>query len=155
VGTPDVWGLAVRVPTGQGGGYGDLLFASTGRGRLTRFTLLPSWSARARPLTTLLPYRTVAGPLLLSAEYDDEHTVTLSWAVLTGAWHAFAELSLREDELVEDEDALVSFDPVATCVPGLATYEWTRLLREPSYATARLSRARADRHERGPAAGGG
>jgi len=38
---PDVFGLALRVPT-AGGRYGDLLFASTGLGRLTRFTLTPA-----------------------------------------------------------------------------------------------------------------
>ena len=32
---PDIFGLAVRVPT-EGGRHGDLLFASTGLGRLTR-----------------------------------------------------------------------------------------------------------------------
>jgi hypothetical protein len=35
---PDIFGLAVRVPT-EGGRHGDLLFATTGLGRITRFTL--------------------------------------------------------------------------------------------------------------------
>src|SRR5215213_722166 len=68
---PDVFGLALRVPT-AGGRYGDLLFASTGLGRLTRFTLTPARSLYGRPLTTLLPYRTPAGAVLLSAVFESE-----------------------------------------------------------------------------------
>jgi hypothetical protein len=37
---PDIFGLAVQVPT-QDGRHVDLLLASTGVGRLTRFTLAP------------------------------------------------------------------------------------------------------------------
>jgi hypothetical protein len=135
---PDIFGLALRVPTG-GGGYGDLLFASTGLGRLTRFTLTAARSPYRRPLTTLLPYRTSAGPVLLSAVFRDETTVGLSWAVGAGAWHPFAELRLR-DEPVGEADGPVSFDPVRNTLPGLVTYDWVRRLREPAYLTARRSR---------------
>ena len=79
-GLPDIFGLALRVPTPDGG-HGDLLLASTGLGRLTRFTLTVSRSPRRRPLTTLLPYRTPCGPVLISAVYGDEHTIVLSWAL--------------------------------------------------------------------------
>ena len=101
---PDIFGLAIRVPTG-GGGHGDLLFASTGLGRLTRFTLTAAWMLYGRPLTTLLPYRTLAfGPVLLSAVFRDERTVALAWAVRAGTWHPFAELSLDEDPVDEAGD---------------------------------------------------
>src|SRR4051812_28719388 len=73
---PDIFGLAVRVST-PGGGHGDLLFATTGLGRLTRFTLTPARTAHSRPMTTLLPYRTPAGAVLLSAVLDAETTVEL------------------------------------------------------------------------------
>ena len=63
---PDIHGLALRVPRDDGG-HGDLLFATTGLGRLTRFVLTASGTPYGRPLTTLLPYRTVHGPLLLAA----------------------------------------------------------------------------------------
>ncbi len=134
---PDIFGLAIRVPTG-GGGHGDLLFASTGLGRLTRFTLTAAWTPYGRPLTTLLPYRTLAGPVLLSAVFRDERTVSLAWAVRAGTWHPFAELSLDEDPV--DEAGTVSFDPVRNVLPGLGVYPWVRRLREPSYSTARRSR---------------
>jgi hypothetical protein len=135
---PDIFGLAVRIATGPGR-HGDLLFASTGLGRLTRFTLTAARSPHGRPLTTLLPYRTPAGPVLLSAVHVQENTLALSWAVGTGSWNRFAELRLG-DEPAEATDAPVSFDPVRNVLPGLETYDWVRRLREPAYLTARRSR---------------
>ena len=135
---PDIFGLALRVPTGEGR-YGDLLLASTGLGRLTRFTLTVARSPYRRPLTTLLPYRTPAGPVLLAAVFRDETTIDLSWAVGSGAWQPFAELRLR-DEPAGGADASVSFDPVRKTLPGLETYDWVHRLREPAYRTARRSR---------------
>jgi hypothetical protein len=135
---PDIFGLAVRVPT-ERGRHGDLLFASTGLGRLTRFALTPARSPYARPLTTLLPYRTPSGAVLLSAVFRDEITVALSWAVGSGSWHPFAELLLHK-EPVDEPDPLLSFEPVRYTLPGLETYDWVRRLRGPSYITARRSR---------------
>lgn len=136
---PDIVGLAVRVPT-PGGRHGDLLFASTGLGRVTRYMLIPGRSPYARPLTTLLPYRTSAGPMLLSTVFVDETLLRLSWAVGSGAWHPFATLALDRPP-VDEPDPLISFDPVANVLPGLETYEWVRRLRAPAYDTARRSRA--------------
>jgi hypothetical protein len=92
-------------------------------------------------LTTLLPYRTLAGPVLLSAVFRDKTTVMLSWAIRTGAWHPFAELRL-DVEPVDEPDAPISFEPVGSSVLGLATYDWVRRLRAPAYATARRARQR-------------
>jgi hypothetical protein len=135
---PDIFGLAVRVPTSNGQ-HGDLLFASTGLGRVTRYTLTASRRPFCRPLTTLLPYRAPAGPVLLSAVFRDETTVALAWAIGSGAWHSFAELALR-DAPADEADLPVSFDPVRNTLPGLENYEWVRRLREPSYTDARSSR---------------
>lgn len=134
---PDIFGLALRVPTGSG--HGDLLFASTGLGPLTRFTLTPARSPYTRPLTTLLPYRTPTGAVLLSAVFRDETTLRLAWARGSGAWHPFAELLLHQDP-ADAGDAPLSFEPVLNTVPGLETYEWVRRLRGPAYATARRTR---------------
>jgi hypothetical protein len=136
-GVPDVFGLALRVPTADGQ-YGDLLFATTGLGRLTRYTLTPARSVRGRPLTTLLPYRTSAGPVLLSAVSPEERTWTLSWAVGSGPWHSFAHLMLLAPAGTGDTE--LSFDPVRNSPPGLNSYRWVTRLREPSYAGARRSR---------------
>jgi hypothetical protein len=135
---PDIYGLAIRVPTDDGA-HGDLLFASTGLGRLTRFTLTLARSPSRRPLTTLLPCRTPAGGVLLSAVFHAENKLELAWAIRTGRWHPFAELVLHNDP-ADEADLPVSFDPVRNALPGLEPYDWVRLLREPSYATARRSR---------------
>ena len=146
---PDIFGLAMRVPT-TGGRHGDLLFASTGLGRFTRCMLTPTRSPNGRPLTTLLPYRAPAGPLLLSAVFQDERTVSLAWAVGSGAWHRFAELRL-DDEAFQRADASLSFDPVGNTLPGLVNYDWVRRLRDPAYGTARRSRREPGAIERGSA----
>ena len=57
---PDIHGLAIRVPLPDQA-FGDLLLASTGYGRLSRYVLTPSRETYGRPMTTLLPYRTDAG----------------------------------------------------------------------------------------------
>ncbi len=135
---PDIYGLAIRVPTSDGG-HGDLLLASTGLGRLTRFLLTCARSPYRRPLTTLLPYRTPAGPVVLSAVFRTETTLMLSWALGSGAWHPFAELRLN-DAPVDEPDTPLSFDPVRNTMPGLVTYDWVRRLRAPAYVTAQRPR---------------
>jgi hypothetical protein len=136
-GFPDIFGLAIRVPTGADR-HGDLLFATTGLGRLTRYTLTAGRSPYARPMTTLLPYRTDAGPILLAARYREEWHVDLLWALRSRPWQPFAELRLEPEPV--DLDADVSFDPVRNTLPGLENYDWVRRLRQPSYVTARRSR---------------
>ena len=133
---PDIQGLALRVD--PGGSPGDLLFATTGHGRLTRFVLTPSRSF-GRPMTTLLPYRAPAGPVLLGAERVDDTAFELSWATITGPWQPFADLSLLPDG--DGRRPEISFDPMLHLVPGLEPYDWVRRLREPSYLGARRSRS--------------
>ncbi len=141
---PDVHGLAVRVRTDDG--PADLLFATTGFGRITRFTLTPAWTAHGRPMTTLLPYRSPHGPLLLGAVADPR--ADDRWALLCaspgGRWTPFGRLRLHDPvgPTVED-DADLSFDPVRHTAPGLENYAWVRRLREPAYLTARRSRTDA------------
>jgi hypothetical protein len=135
---PDIHGLAIRVPT-EGGRHGDLLFASTGLGRISRFTLTAARSPYRRPMTTLLPYRTPVGAVLLAAVFRDATKVELAWATRSGGWHPCADLALHTDPS-DHADLPVSFDPVRNTLPGLEPYDWVRQLREPSYATARQSR---------------
>jgi hypothetical protein len=133
---PDVHGLAVRVPTSSGDG--DILFATTGFGRITRFVLTASRHPRTRPLTTLLPYDTDSGPVLLAAEGTDPGSYDLSWARPSGEWHPFGVLLLSTSR---SDDAEISFDPVARQIPGLRQYPSVRRLRAPAYFRARRSRA--------------
>lgn len=133
---PDIAGLALRIELP--GGPADILLASTGTGPLTRFLLAPRLPGRPGVLTSLLPYRAPAGPVLLSAVPVDERTFELRWADGTGPWRTFAVLHLGA--LRQDQE--VSFDPVLNTAPFLDQYAWVRRLREPSY---QLARARSDR----------
>jgi hypothetical protein len=132
---PDIHGLALRVPTADG--FGDILFASTGWGRLGRFVLTASRDPRRRPMTTLLPYRTESGPVLLGARSVGSETYDLSWAHPDGDWHVFGSLRLSTQR-AGDQD--ISFDPVLHPVGGLEQYPAVERLREPSYDNARRSR---------------
>lgn len=135
---PDIHGLAVRVVLD--GAEADILLASTGLGRVARYVLTASRRTTGRPLTSLLPYRSPRGPLLLAAVPEAEHAFELRWAGPVGPWHTFGRLELGAPF---GDDQAVSFDPVLHVVPGLAQYPWVRLLREPAYWTARARSGRA------------
>lgn len=132
---PDVAGLAVRVRKDRTR-HGDLLLASTGWDPVTRHLLVPAWRAN-QPLTTLLPYRSPAGPLVIGARPVDERTWELTWAPVGGTWRHLGELTT---ELPLPDDAEASYDPVTNPLPGLEQYAWVSHLREHSYATARRLR---------------
>lgn len=134
---PDVFGLAVRVEL-EGGRHGDLLFSTTGTGPLTRFALAPAFTTQ-HAMTTLLPYRTPSGPVLLRAVPRGGRVVELAWARGTREWQPFGTLHLDDaPELAADAD--VSFDPVLNPIPGLPPYGWVTRLREPAYRSARQAR---------------
>ena len=134
---PDIHGLAVRV-TNPDGSPGDLLLATTGWGRLTRFVLTASRTTYGRPMTTLLPYRTEGGPLLLGARSASPGVVELACAVRGGPWRRFAELAVSGEDAPDQE---ISFDPVLHQVASLEQYPAVLRLREPAYSSARRSRA--------------
>ena len=139
---PDIHGLAIRVPAPRGGtdeGVGDILFATTGSGRATRFVLTLTRNPCARPLTTLLPYETDTGPVVLAADCSlGGDTYELAWARPTGDWHNFAVLRLSTRH---SDNADLSFDPVRRQIPGLRQYPAVTRLREPAYLRARRSRS--------------
>ena len=131
---PDVHGLALRVLLPDG--PGDVLMNTAGFGRWTRYALVPTRSAYARPLSTLIPYRTVAGPVLIGAREVGPDRLELTCAVDGGPFRVFGEVALGPRH--EDQD--VSFDVVTHTLPGLEQYDAVRRLRAPSYAAARASR---------------
>ena len=141
---PDVHGLAIRLQLD--GAEADILLANTGLGRLTRYVLTPTRQPTGRSLTSLLPYRSPRGPLLLAAVPDSERSFDLRWAGPVGPWQSFARLELGAPC---GDDVRVSFDPIINVVPGLAHYDWVRLLREPAYWAAR---SRTDRRVSPPRA---
>jgi hypothetical protein len=139
---PDVQGLAIKLELD--GAAADILLASTGLGRLTRYVLTATRRPSGRPLTSLLPYRSPRGALLLAAVPESEHAYELRWAGPVGPWHTFGRLELGAPV---GDDLTVSFDPIVNVVPGMTQYSWVRKLREPAYWTAR---ERTDRSARPP-----
>lgn len=137
---PDVLGLAVRIPVGVGQGYGDVLLATTGSGKLGRYLLRPARRPDAATHSSLFPFRTPSGPILLAAfpSTDRPGHYALAHSGLTGDWTRFGTLQLLPP--AEHADAPVSFDPVVNAVPGLDSYPWARRLRQYAYAGARRAR---------------
>jgi len=149
---PDILGLAFSFEADDGSRH-DLLLATTGLGRLSRFLLLPGRDSLNSTYTCLFPYTAPRGSLLLAAvparnrpavAFDDlpaaDHVWPISFRMLVAApresWQPFGELTLAA---ARHEDAATSlrFDPVVFPLPGLRWHPWLAQLREPSYAAAR------------------
>jgi hypothetical protein len=138
---PDVDGLALRLPVE--GGLADLLFAATGTGRWTQHVLLPHPSGARVPLTTLLPFESGAGHLVLGLFPDDPDDrddrdgtgLDLRVSVRSGPWRPLGRLTLEPLD-VEDPPEL-RFDPLRNTPPGLGTHPLIVRLRDPAYVAAR------------------
>ena len=136
---PDILGLALRVPY-DGSRHGDLLLASTGTGALSRFVLRLARRPGV-PYSSLFPYRSPIGPLLLAAIplARDGTRFELAWSTLTSSWTPFGTLEVRSD-WDDASDAPISFDPVLNELPGLHSYSWAARLRRFAYAGSRRAR---------------
>ncbi|MFT2712851.1 hypothetical protein [Clavibacter sp. Sh2126] len=159
---PDVLGLALRIPDG-GGTTVDLLLATTGLSPLGRFLLAPRRALSGARLTTLMPYRGSAGPVLVGVLVDADPPLPAGAADLgralatrpagmrlvhatpRGRWHVAARIELGHDAS-GPLDTATRADPVLAAPPGDTTYPWTRRLRAPGYRAARRGRPVASRH---------
>jgi hypothetical protein len=144
---PDIMGLALRIPGGGAdGGTADLLFASTGTGRLTRYILKFRTSAAAGPLTTMLPLAGPAGNIVLRLD-PEQHHYRLSYSRNSGPWRAVGRVSLessrepgqRSSGPVGPDDARLRFRPVGQPPTGLSVPTWIRAARSPAYGIARFA----------------
>ncbi|MFT2753695.1 hypothetical protein [Clavibacter sp. Sh2088] len=159
---PDVLGLALRIP-GESGTTVDVLLASTGLSPVGRFLLGPRRAFSGARLTTLMPYRGTAGPVLVGVLVDVDPPLPagaadLGRALATraarmrlvhatpgGRWHVAARIELTHDA-AGPLDTATRADPVLAAPPGDTTYPWTRRLRAPGYRAARRGRPVASRH---------
>ena len=151
-GWPDILGLALRISTEAG--PADVLLASTGMSRPGRLILTAHRHASNSKLTSLMPYKGSAGPVLLAAfperagrslpatpEAFRRALDTASWTLglyharPAGRWIRFGTLALTLDPATADLPT--RFDPLENSLPGAGTYGWTRRLRKPSYEVAR------------------
>lgn len=128
---PDVRGFAMRV-----GDRTDVLLSSGGRGPVARFVLIPRFRRRT-VMTSLVPFRSDAGPVLLSACPTPDRSIwTLEWARGAGPWHRLGTLTCVADPSTA-RDRPVRFDPVLNSPAGLPPYRWAARLRRPAYAWSR------------------
>lgn len=149
---PDIHGLAITF-TGDEGERHDLLLATTGLGRWSRFVLIPRSGAYTCPYGSLFTYRSPRGLVLLSAaplstrnppEPPMAASFRLQVASVTGPWHTFGTLELTAPARGLGDDP-VRFDPLVYPLPGLHWPVALERLREPAYAAARRTPARVRR----------
>jgi hypothetical protein len=136
----DILGLALRITVAPGH-FGDVLMATTGTGLLGRYVLLPARRHSMRAYTSLFPYRTMAGPLLLAAipTAGNPRHFELAYSRPKGPWLSFGTLEVTE-AAYPGHDLDLSFDPVLNVIPGLESYDWAARLRKFSYAASRRAR---------------
>lgn len=139
---PDVEGFALRVRDVGAGRPADLLFASSGEGRLTRYVLFLRRPRSHGPLSTLLPVLGRTGSLLFLLEPLDDGDPPLRWRLSTAAagsaWRGLGTVTASWGS-----DEAVRFDPVLNQLPGTGQHPLVQVLREPAYARARSG---ADAH---------
>lgn len=147
---PDVYGIGIRWE--HHGAPVDLELSSTGIGFPGRYLLMPRMTPSRAILSSLLPYRTARGPVLLCARTvparrlpadlaalrrsvsQTPWTLRLYFASPRGRWHPFADVRLSGSR--PDDDPRLRFDIDTNPLPGAATYPWVRALRQPSYRLA-------------------
>jgi hypothetical protein len=118
-GWPDIQGIAARIRSG--GKDADVLSATTGLGRTSRFLLTVATATAQRAYTTLPHYRGPRGPVVLGVPPRDADSFELRRA-----------------------EGLGQFDPVLLPLPELTPHprlRALRALRAPAYRTARRSRS--------------
>ncbi|MET3904341.1 hypothetical protein [Paenarthrobacter sp. 4246] len=152
-GFPDIIGLAVRFT--EQDTLADMLLATTGPTGIGRFILRLRRDAAAAVFSSMMPYRSETGPVLIAARTIDgpaklpmepdafrsllgneTWTLELHHASPLGPWTRFGTLTLTLADSL-GEDTAERFDPVLNPLPTAGTYGWTRRLREPSYVVAR------------------
>jgi hypothetical protein len=134
---PDIDGLALRLVVDDRDA--DLLLASTGTGRWTQHLLAPHRSGAVVPLTTLFPFETGAGRVVLGLFPADREAAPPAYdlraSIASGPWRPLGHLTL-EPLPAEDQPAL-RFDPIGNTPPGLTTHPAVVRLRDPAYVAAR------------------
>lgn len=145
----DIGGFALRIEgAGPEGGPADVLFASTGTGRLGRHVLRLTRQPLHEPMTTLLPVRAGDSSLLLlvqphdsSAAGGDAGSSTQTHpmqfeicAVLDeGDWQRVGLIEVG----LEIDGASPRFDPFVRRLEGTVPPTWVTAMREPAYRVAR------------------
>jgi hypothetical protein len=129
---PDIEGLALRLDDLEA----DMLFASTGTGRLTRFVITVRQADDHGTQTTFLPVATGSGSLLLRLTPFDQSDPPVGWEL--SAAHAGSEWKpVGVLRVTWGADQPMRFDPVENVLPGTRQYRLVQVLREPAYLLSR------------------
>jgi hypothetical protein len=150
---PDVLGIAIRAQDADGPGrHRDLLFSSAAAPPILRRLLTPAVRFGRRTCTTILPYRTPQGLLLLAAAMEDgpalgglraaagpPPAVHLLAAPPRGPWRQFGTF-VSAHPLDDRDGAALAFDPWHAG-PDLQPAGFLNALRRPAYAGSRDGRA--------------
>ncbi|MCM3688575.1 hypothetical protein [Kocuria rosea] len=165
-GWPDILGLALRVPVPAGEGAGgdaeghdgraDVLLATAGSGRLSRFVPTLHRYVPDGAFASFMPYRGTHGPVLVAVRSEpraeplparpdrfreavaaEPWVLGLYWATPLGPWRRFGTAELQAGAPVDHTER---FDPLLNVPVGAENYGWTHRLREPSYSLARRPR---------------
>lgn len=146
-GWPDIEGLALRLEgAGPDGGDADLLFASTGGRRWSRYLMTLRGPGRFGRLTTLVPARAGGRAVTFRLSPQSEPrdglpptTYALDLALGSGAWQPLGHIDVAWVEA----DTASRFDPITHPLAGIEQYAFVLALREPAYVAARaVARAR-------------
>ena len=131
----DIGGVAVRIPeAGCSGRPADLLFTTSGVGRVSRHVPRPTRRPATGPLTTMLPTRAAAGcnVVLMVApmtEGEPPREYELSIAVGGSPWRPVGLLQIQH----EVPDQPIRYSRVADELQGTAVPPWVVALREPTH----------------------
>lgn len=137
----DIMGLAVRVPGGAADGRdADLLFATTGAGRWTRYLLVPRPTWGVGDYTTLLPLAWAGGTVVLRlharsvTDYEVSVSTRPPGVRRPTTWRTIGRLVLDGPPT---DDQPLRFRPAASPPAGLTAPAWVRAVRQPAYVAAR------------------
>ncbi|KJK45684.1 hypothetical protein UK23_25220 [Lentzea aerocolonigenes] len=140
-GWPDVFGLALRVPTESGDW--DVLLSSTGTGRLTRLLPTPVRGWRDARLGTLAPYRYRDELMwLMAVPHGAPPTrFTIHASGTDAQWRQVAEVTLHPEDSAATP---IAFDPVLNRPQEMELApRWLAVLREQAYEGSRRGRPRS------------
>lgn len=155
---PDPCGLAFRIPDVYGPGrHQDLLLVSSGEGRGTRHTLLPSRGFCDRPYSSVLPYHLHGETVMLGAralapapgpklaDLRERREGGLAFEILLARgeaeWAPIARLTLGE-RLPPEQTERLGLDPTNTG-GGLELVGWLNRVRGPAYRASQEGREQA------------
>lgn len=128
---PDVLGLAIRVLDAHGAGsHQDVLLVTSGDGPVLQHLLLPALRFDTLPYSSVAPYRTPSGLVLLGARAERPEHYRLGWAALGGRLRPFGDLRLGARQA--DAENALRFS-VANCGGGLEPATWINRIRPAAY----------------------